>query len=51
MDKNAEVAELRAKAAKYRAIGRAAIDNAAVHAALKLAAELEAQARKIEQEK
>jgi hypothetical protein len=51
MDTDAEVADLRAKAAMYRKLGRAALDDAAAQAAFKLAAELEEQARKIAQQK
>ena len=49
--KNERVAVLRAKAAKYRSMGRQRTDDKAAHEAFTLAAELEQQARDIEQGK
>jgi hypothetical protein len=51
MGKEPTAAELRAKAAKYRALGRASNDDATTHDIFKLAAQLEKQARKLGQHK
>jgi hypothetical protein len=45
MDKGNTIAELRAKAAKYRALGRQSADDKTAHEAFALAAKLEQQAR------
>jgi hypothetical protein len=51
MDQTRDVKELRAKAAKYRAIARQTIDPQAARRILELTQELEQQARDMEQEK
>jgi hypothetical protein len=49
MSKKQDVAGLRAKAARYRAMARQSDDDATAHEIFTLAAELEQQARNIEQ--
>jgi hypothetical protein len=44
------IAELRTKAAKYRVLARASNDDEAAHGIFALAAELEQQARDLEQQ-
>lgn len=51
MSKEQEVAALRAKAAKYRALGRQSNDGATAHETFALAAELEQKARALDQDK
>jgi hypothetical protein len=51
MSKEQNIAELRARAAKYRAFARQATDDLTAREVFTLAAELEQQARDIEQNK
>jgi hypothetical protein len=50
MSKKQRVAELRAKAAQYRAIARQSDDEDTAHGIFRLAAQLEQQARDLDQE-
>jgi hypothetical protein len=51
MNKLQRIAELRAKAAKYRAMARQSNDDETAHGIFKLAAELEQQACDMDQKK
>jgi hypothetical protein len=51
MNKKHRVAELRAKAAEYRALARQSNDEEAAHEIFQRAAELEQQARDMDQKK
>jgi hypothetical protein len=51
MDQKQRVAELRAKAAEHRVVARHSSDEETATEIFRLAAELERQARKIEQKK